>query len=53
MDLKVVFVIICLIVGIGSILMGIFVNLFVVLVLVMGLNVFFVFVVVGVMGIFW
>lgn len=48
-----VFVIICLIVGIGSILMGIFVNLFVVLVLVMGLNVFFVFVVVGVMGIFW
>lgn len=48
-----VFVIICLIVGIGSIVMGIFVNLFVVLVLVMGLNVFFVFVVVGVMGIFW
>lgn len=48
-----VFVIICLIVGIGSIAMGIFVNLFVALVSVMGLNVFFVFVVVGAMGIFW
>lgn len=46
MDISVVFVIICLIVVFGSIMMGLFVNLLVVLVFVMGLNVFFVFVVV-------
>lgn len=46
MDISVVFVIICLIAVFGSIMMGLFVNLLVVLVFVMGLNVFFVFVVV-------
>lgn len=46
MDISVVFVIICLIVVFGSIMMGLFVNLLVVLVFVMGLNAFFVFVVV-------
>ncbi|EGK15711.1 putative permease yicO [Shigella flexneri K-1770] len=53
MDPKVVFVTTCLIAGIGSIAMGIFANLPVVLAPAMGLNAFFAFVVVGAMGISW
>ncbi|PMD86773.1 adenine permease PurP [Escherichia coli] len=53
MDPKVVFVTTCLIAGIGSISMGIFANLPVALAPAMGLNAFFAFVVVGVMGISW
>ncbi|OLO95374.1 adenine permease PurP [Escherichia coli] len=53
MDPKVVFVITCLIAGIGSIAMGIFANLPVALAPAMGLNAFFAFVVVGAMGISW